>query len=163
MVMIMTMLMAMILVMMFFGWNVHTRFENTQLVRFGRMCWYRHKNTGQPKYTQGEKHSNTQEHTDTNMHKQTKLTHSLRVLGVAKCGKSGVEASIWVFPKQSVLQKLRFDVFFFYYKNVEDGAVMIMIMIIKVGKRDLHHSPAHSIRWVRWVDGLHKRYFWKIF
>ena len=84
-------------------------------------------------------------HTDTNMHKQTKLTHSLRVLGVAKCGKSGVEASIWVFPKQGVLQKLRFDVFF-YYENVEDGAVMIMIMIFKVGKRDLHHSPAHSIR-----------------
>ena len=103
------------------------------------------ENKGQPKYTQTEKHSNTQEHTDTNMHKQTRLTHSLRVLGVAKCGKSGVEASIWVFPKQGVLQKLIFDVFI-YHENVEDWAVMIMIMIIKVGKRDLHHSPAHSIR-----------------
>ena len=99
------------------------------------------KTYGSPN-TQTEEHSNTQDHTDTNMHKQTKLTHSLRVLGVAKCGKSGVEASIWVFPKQGVLQKLRFDVFF-YYENVED---MIMIMIIKAGKRDLHHSPAHSIR-----------------
>ena len=104
------------------------------------------ENIGQPKYTQGEKHSNTQEHTDTNMHKQTRLTHSLRILGVAKCGKSGVEASIWVFPKQGVLQKLDDLMCFFYYENVEDGAVMIMIMIFKVGKRDLHHSPAHSIR-----------------
>ena len=59
------------------------------------------KNIWQSKYTRRRtfKYTRTQEHTDTNMQKQTKLTHSLRVLGVAKCGKSRVEASIWMFPK----------------------------------------------------------------